>query len=246
MAVPQSALARHDRLWPAVAVSLAIHAALGAAAVARRQPPLALEQKPIVARLVRLGEKRPKEYLPRKEAGPPEPAPQPAAPPAPVPSAPAAPIAPARTAEARPPKAPPATSRGPVSGSGASLSSVLSKVRRQVDDARWGDPSGDPAGDASEGSAGDTYLALVQRSLQTNYQLPSTLSQRELLYLKGTVVLYIEPDGTVRRSQFVQRSGNTAFDEALERTILRTRLPPPPDALRELYRSTGLQVIFHL
>ena len=72
MTIPvATALGRPDRLWPAVLVSVAVHAGLMGWALARRAgPEIDLSQKPIVAKLVRLGEKRPESYLPRKEAAP--------------------------------------------------------------------------------------------------------------------------------------------------------------------------------
>src|SRR5512138_759864 len=95
MGIPvATALGRHDRMWPAVIASVVVHALVVAWAVARRPPPpIDLAQKPIVAKLVRLGEKRPEEWLPRKDAAPPPPAPSaaPAAPAAPVPAKASAP-----------------------------------------------------------------------------------------------------------------------------------------------------------
>jgi colicin import membrane protein/protein TonB len=247
MALPvPSALAQHDRLWPAIFASLAVHAALAVVAVVRRQPAIDLDQKPIVARLVRLGEKRPEEYLPRKEAEPPPPAPQPVSPPAPVPNAQSAPMtAPGKTAPKEAAPRPPARDGAP--GGSSSLANVLSRVRKQVDaDKRWGDPSGDAMGDSSEGSEGDRYLALVDRAIRANYRVPATISDRDRMYLKAVIVLYIEADGGLRRWSFAKRSGSPAFDDALERTLQQSRFPPPPDDLRESYRRTGVQVTFKL
>jgi colicin import membrane protein/protein TonB len=234
-------LDRHDRLWPAVLVSGAVHLALVALALfGRPGPRLDLDQKPIVARLVRLGEPRPKEYLPRKEAPPPAPE----APPAEVPSAPPAPVA-AAPAPAAPTKAPgPATAKAPPAAPPATtrdrLAGILKDVRRDI---QAGDPSGDPMGDSAEGE-GDQYQALVKRALDAEYRLPSTISERERLFLAGEVLLFIEPDGRLARYVVEKRSGNSAFDEALERAVRQARLPPPPTAQRELYRRTGLLVIF--
>ena len=132
MALPvASELARKDRLWPAVLVSLAVHAGLAAVAIVRRPPPIDLGQTPIVARLVRLGEKRPEEWLPQREAAP-EPAP-----PAPAPGAPAPPAAPApgkTAAAAKPsPRTAPAQHAGKPAGGGDPLASALSRVKRDVD-----------------------------------------------------------------------------------------------------------------
>jgi colicin import membrane protein len=244
MAMPATALGRRDRMWPAVLVSVAVHGAGIAWAVAAGGPAIDLEQKPIVARLVRLGEKRPKEYLPRKEEPPPEAAPAPK-----VPTAPEVAAAPVPTKPGPGPKAPPAPAAKP-SPPGASgrnpLSNVLTRVRKQVDQDRWGDPDGDPMGEASDGEPGDRYLALAKQALEANYELPLTISEKERLYLKALVVLYVEPDGRIARWQFEARSGNPAFDDALERAIRQTRLPPPPPEVRERFRKSGVVVNFHI
>jgi colicin import membrane protein/protein TonB len=240
-----SALSRRDRLWPAVAASVLAHALLGGWALAGRSAPaIDLEQKPIVAKLVRLGEKRPEQWLPRKEAPPPAPAPAPAAP-VTVPAAPPARPATASRAAKPAPSPVPAAPAAPGRAGGTTLASVLSKVQRQVDDTRYGSPDGDASGDSDTGE-GDRYLALVVRSLRANYRVPSTISERDRLHLKGTLVLFIESDGRIARWRFETRSGNAAFDDALERTLQQTRLPPPPPDGRELYRSTGLQVLFQI
>ena len=230
-----TALGRRDRLWPTVLVSAALHASLVVWAIARRPPPeIDLGQKPIVARLVRLGEKRPEEYLPRKEAAPP-----PAAPPAPVavpiPGAPSKPAAPAPNAAPAKP-APSSTGK-----SGTTLSSVLSKVQREQEKERWGSPDGDPAGDSETGSEGDRYIALIDRAIKTNYNVPLTIPERERMYLETTVVIWIEPDGRIARWRQERSSGNPTFDAAVERTIKAApRLPPPPEPLRR----TGIQLVF--
>ena len=251
MAIPvATALGRRDRLWPAVLLSVAAHAVLAVGALLRAPPPaMDLERKPIVAKLVRLGEKRPEEWLPRKEAAPPPPAPAPpsAAPPAPAPvaAAPKAP-APAPAAKAPPrPAAPPAPA-APAAKPAATLASVLSKVQRDVEESRWGAPDGDPLGDSDTGSEGDRYLALVVRELQSHYNLPKTIPDRELVQLAATVVLRLDPSGRVLSHSFERRSGNAAYDAALERAIASARLPPPPPELRERYRTTGLGFNFHL
>lgn len=246
----RTALGRRDRLWPAVAVSVAVHAALAGWAIGRPGPQLDLAQKPVVAKLVRLGEKRPEEWLPRR-VEPPPPAPAPA-PPAPVPvaaaapSAPAAPTpAPAPAPAAKPP--PPAAPAAPPRATGRSLSSVLSSVREEVDEEkRWGSPDGLAEGDAEDGEAGDVYAALAVRALQQNYRVPATISEKERLHLRATVILFIDSDGKIARFEFKTPSGNPAYDAALERAIRATTLPPPPPDKREDFRRIGFGVNFFI
>jgi colicin import membrane protein/protein TonB len=243
-----TALGRRDRMWPAVTVSAALHAALIAWAVVRGPPaPIDLEQKPIVAKLVRIGEKRPEEWLPRKPAEPP-PASAPPAPAAPTPPPPvAAPPAAPTPAPATPPPAaprapaPPGAKPGPAR-TGTTLASVLSQVRKEQELA--GAPDGDPAGDAERAEEGDRYLALIDREIRANYRVPATLTDRERIQLQAVVVVYVERDGRVSRWRFESRSGNAAFDDALERTLRQVRLPPPPDAWP--YARTGVSVTFKI
>ncbi len=230
MSIPvATALGRKDRLWPAVLASVAVHVALGVVAVARRQPALDVYQTPIVAKLVRLGPKKPEEYLPRKEAAPP---------PAPAPAAPAAPIAAAPSPKAPQPgrQTAPAPKAAPAAG-GSRLASVLDRMQKEVAQSRWGDPNGDPAGDAEEGTEGDRYVALVRSAIKTNYQnyvrVPGSL--------KAVIVLYLEADGRISTWRFQTKSGNDACDGAIDRAVRRTtRLPPPPPDRRDAFRRVGL------
>jgi colicin import membrane protein len=243
----QSALSRRDRIWPTAVFSGAVHAGLIAFAILRGSAPdIDLEQKPIVAKLVRLGEERPKQLLPRKDAPPPSPA---AADPAPVPvpttapsTAPAPTVATAKPAATKPPAAKPAAP--PARGSGRSLSSVLERVRSEAAQEQYGSPDGDPMGDSSDGEEGDRYLALVKRALDDNWNAPAVISEKERLHLQASIILFIEPDGRITRFSFERRSGNDAFDTALERTVRSTRVPPPPPDKREAYRSGGIRLTY--
>jgi len=240
-----SALSRRDRLWPAALGSAVVHAVVLVWALARAAPPaIDLEQKAIVAKLVRLGEKRPEQFLPRKEAAPAPAPPQPA--PAALPvvaaAAPRRPAAPAPQAKPPPPAAPAPASNGKAGGT--SLASILSKVQKQADAERWGDRSGSAAGD-SNAAEGDQYLALVDRALRANYIVPVTIPERERLFLEANIVLWLEPDGRIARWRQERPSGNPAFDAAVERTLRATpRVPPPPSQLRDSYRTTGIKLVF--
>lgn len=247
-------LGRHDRFWPAALASIAVHAAAIAIAVkASSLPAIELRQTPIKARLVRLGEKKPENYLPQKES-PPAPAPPPTAPappaaePPPTTPPPAAPPAP--TAKAPPTTAPTKPSARPASArpgatAGGGIASALARYEKDVQRERWGDPNGDPEGDSDEGSEGERYLALLVRALQANYQLPTTIPEKERLYLQSVVILWIDGDGRIVRWKMEKPSGNPAFDDALERAIGKTHAPPPPDAERRTYRDRGVEVTFN-
>ncbi|HUK65222.1 MAG TPA: energy transducer TonB [Anaeromyxobacteraceae bacterium] len=250
---PSSLTGRRERLGPVILLSFVVHAGFITLAVLHHgAPEIDLAQKPIMARLVRLGEKRPEHILPRKEE-PPPPAPPATAPPEPPQATPAAPKpapvpvpVPGPAPVARPAPVPrPAARVSNTRPTNDVLSSVLSRVKRDqaLNEPHYGDPSGDPSGDASEGS-GDEYLALVERALRASYVLPATLSEEDRVHLQATVVLYLDDDGEVLRYVFEKRSGNGAFDSALERAIRAARLPPPPSDLRRKYREEGLGVMY--
>jgi colicin import membrane protein/protein TonB len=242
-----SALHPRDRLWPAVVVSVAVHAGLlVVATLAPRGHAIDLDQQVVTARLVRLGTPRPPELLPRKEATPPPAAESPAPAPAPIaPPAPASPKAIALPSSKAPPAAPkaaaaPARAEKAGKAAGSRLSSVLSEVRHELQE---GSAEGDPLGDASE-AEGDQYLARVVRALRQNYRLPETLSDRDRISLTATLVLHVEADGRIAGWEFEKHSTSTAFDDALERAVRDTRLPPPPPEQRDAYRRGGLRVVF--
>jgi colicin import membrane protein/protein TonB len=247
----ESALLRGpDRLWPLVIVSVALHVVFVGAAFYVRPPAIVnLEQKPIVAKLVRLGDKRPEQWLPRREVPPPEAAPRaPEAVPVPGPPAPAQKAVALPAPKVAPKPAPPRPASAATGGKGSdALSRALDKVRKDdklASRERWGDPAGLPEGDATDASEGDRYLGLVTQALQDSYRLPATISEQERRNLGATVVLTVEPDGRVSSFRFERKSGNAAFDQALERAVRDARLPPPPPELRQRYRTVGLGVNF--
>jgi colicin import membrane protein/protein TonB len=223
---------------------VAVHLVLGALALWKKSGyAYDPSQQPIVARLVRLGEERPREFLPRKEPeapAAPEAAPVAVAEPAPAPARKPGPAAKPVPASRNAPK--PSAETGGARPGGKGLAGVLSGMKKEL---AAGSPEGDPNGDSSE-AIGDQYLAQVVRALRRSYRVPSTISDRERLYLAGTLVLFIEPDGRVLRWEFVKRSGNPVFDDALERAVRDTRLPPPPAEGREDYRRRGLLVDFKI
>ncbi len=244
-ALEASALGRHDRIWPAVLASALVHVAIfGWALTHRAGPELDLGgQKPIVAKLVRLGEKRPENLLPRKEAeAPPPPAPASSAPPvaAAPPAAKSVPVA-AATKAKPPPAAAPASDGKP---GGDPLARVMSKLQKEktAEEPRWGDPGGDPEGDAAEAGEGDLYLAKAQRALKANYRAPATIPMKERLHLRATVLIHVDSKGVIRDARIAKSSGNDAFDASVMKSALETRLPLPPPEFQDRYRRDGILV----
>jgi colicin import membrane protein/protein TonB len=232
-----------------VAASIAAHAvAITFAIRARSLPQIELEQTPIKAKLVRIGERKPEAQLPQKEV-PPEPAPAspapPEAPPPPpaTPPPPAARPAPAPAPGARPAPARPAPAQNRANGSG--VDALLARTERELQDRKlYGDPEGSAFGNADEGSLADSYRSLVEAAVKANYHVPSTIPERERLFLKGVARIWIEPNGTISRWKITKSSGNPTLDAALERALRATRLPPPPAAEREALRTDGCPMSF--
>lgn len=238
-----SALGRRDRVWPAVAASALVHVVLAGWALTHRAGPgIDVGQKPIVAKLVRLGEKRPETLLPRKEAEPPPPAPAPKSAAAPVLTPDARAAAPVLAATKAKPAAAAPKAEGKAGGD--PLARVMSRMERDksAEEPRWGDPTGDPEGDASEAGEGDRYLALAQRALKASYAAPATIPVKERLHLRATVLILVEPNGAIRDVRIAKRSGNDVFDASVERSARATRLPPPPAEFKDRYRRDGILV----
>ncbi|HZZ85702.1 MAG TPA: energy transducer TonB [Anaeromyxobacteraceae bacterium] len=265
-------LLRRERLGPVLLLSLAVHAGLIAWALWHRPAPvLDVRRQVIAAKLVRRGPERPKNLMPRKPqetAAAPSPAP-PGPAPAPAPAAPRAPAPAPKVAAAPAPASHPAPLAKPLAKSppprvaqaapppraaasraaGGNIGGVLDKMRRgliqqQPEEPAWGRPDGDPAGESDTGQEGDQYLGLVDQRLHEVYHLPSTISDRDRMHLAATVVLYIQPDGRILRYAFEQRSGNSSFDDALERAVRNARLPSPPPEQKRQYQTVGLAVTF--
>jgi outer membrane biosynthesis protein TonB len=246
--------------WNAgIVLSIVAHVAMfgGALAYARFTPPHTVAQPPIMAKLVRLGKQRPDDLLPRLSA-PPSP-----------PSAKEAPVAPTPPpATAAPPAekpAPPKTEgKGPAETASPErdprealkrqkrLSDALSRLGAASDEptspkgeAPTGREDGSPIGNAEKAEAGDEYAALVQDALRKNFIVPTTISDKEKLYLFIELRIFIASDGRITRFTIDRKSGSDVFDRAVESTLARTEaLPSPPTILMRTYATEGLGVRF--
>lgn len=240
---------------------------LGIVVASLYQPaPPDLNQKPIAAKLVRLGQPRPDHLLPRKPTAPPVP---PVAKDAPVvtPGEKVAPLPPSPTPSPAKPESKPEPSKAatPTPSSSpatqaaapkdvkpdpkASLDDIMKRFQKGAiagpAEELPGQLDGDPEGDAAEASEGERYYALLEKRLRELYTLPSTISDQERLHLKATVLIHIEPNGRISQSKIIQSSGNSAFDSALEGAVKRASpFPPPPGHLASSLRRDGIAVNF--
>lgn len=236
--------------------SLAAHLLMfgGAWVYAMWSPPRVVAEKPIVAKLVRLGKPRDEKLLPRLPKTPTTPPPTTKAAPAPAPAPVPAPVpapkaAPSPTAKAEPvaPKPDPAAAAAARQKQMMEALARVAPVDGPTSDSGEvdlpGQADGDAMGTAEDAAEGDRYLALVEQALRSNYVLPTTISAKERLYLKCVLFLKIAASGKIDSFRIAESSGNPHFDRAVEASVARTMLAPPPDSFRKTYRD-GLEIVF--
>lgn len=225
--------ARGDRVGWALAGSVALHALLlgafiGASLLEPAKLPLA--QKPVSARLVRLGTQRDPKLLPRKDVSPP--------PPPKVIEVPGAkPVAvKVRDPGALASKAPPADRR-------RSLFNAFDKTAAKAEDLP-GDPNGDREGDSDTADEGERYFGLILAKARRNYNVAKTISAQELVRLKTTVVLYIGSTGQLIKDPEIQiSSGNAQFDEDVVVSLKKAApFGPPPQHLAKDLQTVGVAI----
>lgn len=248
----RSLLAARSRVrpWAGVAVSLFAHVAVfgGALAYAHYTPPRLVPEKPMVAKLVRLGKPRDEKLLPRLPAPAPVPVVAKPPPPVPAPPAPAPPPAPVVAPVPVVPVSP--TTPAPRDAAKAALEELERRNRMMQalgavptgpkPEELEGQADGDRLGEEAEAAAGDMYLGLVVQALKRNYVVPTTIPRKERLFLSCKLRLFIEPDGTISRSTIEVGSGNAQFDRAVEASIQRTRLLKPPAAFLAQFGADGV------
>jgi len=241
---PISLVGRPDpALRLSVAISVGAHLCAIVAglliASANASPRLIVPSKALVAKLVRLGKKQEETLLPRLRRTPPPPKKS-----API-AKPEAKLAPATPDKAK-------ELRAATPDRSLDLDAALAELAETYDrdahpEEAIGDPNGDKAGSANEAEEGDRYLALVQRAIRSHYQVPTTISEKERLYLNATVIIYVSPVGQITRRELEGSSGNDQFDTTLLRAVDESNpLPPPPEAWRDRYSKEGLGLRFKI
>ncbi len=232
--MPRSLLAPEARMpaLPALALAVLLHVAVIAAALwlprlfDRAKPP----RKPIIAHLVALGRPRDPRLLPRKESPPPSAA---------------QPLTAPTTKPGPAPKKPEPSRRELMERALASAAGhATPESREPPDPERAGSASGSPEGTAASAEEGDAYFTAVHDAVLEHYVVPSVISERERLFLSASVIAWIGADGRILKHEFQAKSGNTFFDQALERAIEQTKLPAPPPDLARALRDSGVVLNF--
>jgi hypothetical protein len=232
---PRSLLAPEvrTRALPALGLAVLLHVGVFAAALwlprlfDRAKPP----RKPIIAHMVALGRPRDPRLLPRKESPPP--------------SAAARPLAAPSTKTAPAPKKPEPSRRELMERAlAAAAGHATPESREPPDPERAGSASGSVEGTAASAEEGDAYFTAVHDAVLEHYVVPSVISERERLFLSASVIAWIGADGRILKHEFQAKSGNSFFDQALERAIEQTKLPAPPPDLARALRDSGVVLNF--
>jgi outer membrane biosynthesis protein TonB len=218
----------------AVLGSVGVHAVLvGLFAMASwlEPPKPSLAQKPVSARLVRLGVKREKNLLPRKDVS---------APPPPtvveIPGTKPMVVKPKELGGA--PRSQAEKSRR------RDLFRAFERTAIPSTEEPSGDPEGDPEGDSDTAEEGERYFGLVLTKARRNFEVTKTISSRELVRLKATVVLYIGPTGELLKDPEIQiSSGNEQYDQDVLLSLKKAApFGPPPAHLAQALRTVGVAI----
>jgi hypothetical protein len=137
------------------------------------------------------------------------------------------------------------------------LREVFDKARAfaeiQDDYVPEGAPDGVPDGDVTDpalASIGNTYAHKLMRVFADRLVYPTLLSDDELKRLKAKVHFRVDVDMVITDVEFVDKSGNAMFDDAVQNAIDKVRaevrnLPPPPEAIAPVVFGGGVNLTFN-
>lgn len=119
------------------------------------------------------------------------------------------------------------------------ISRIESKVKQQSAS------SGPPAG-AQVGIAIQLYKVEVENRIKENWGYPAAFMDPEKnKNLEALVIVKVSRDGTILKSWFEKRSGNTGFDESVRKAVERSNpLPPFPEGYVKTYEE--IEINFNL
>ncbi len=147
--------------------------------------------------------------------------------------------------------------RQPDAVSDDKLREVFDKARAfaeiQDDYVPEGAPDGVPDGDVTDpalASIGNTYAHKLMRVFADRLVYPTLLSATELRRHKAKVHFRVDVDMVITEVEFVSKSGNAMFDDAVQNAIDKVRaevrsLPPPPEAIAPVVFGGGVNLTFN-
>ncbi len=200
----------------------------------------------VEARLLKWGEVKDKEALPDRI----------------VPALPTAPeeVIPLDTNENKPESAKPVEKKPPRQADATAddkLREVFERARAfaevQDDYIPEGHPDGVPDGDVTDpalASMGATYGRRITRLIQERLVVPTLLSESQKDKLSAKILLKFDIDMSIVEFEFIKKSGNRIFDDAIQNAIDRVRaevrtLPAPPEVIAPTVFGGGIAIKIH-
>jgi TonB family protein len=222
-----------------IAVSVVLHGGMAVAIVyERKEPAKAPVEAPrdfVVAKLARLGTKRPPNWLPtipmRQAAGPKS-------------GVRLSHDANAAAAKKKEEKVQ-AELEAKAIRRADNLAKVFAEAQKEAD--QEGDPRGSPLGTATEATPGDEYATACAEAVQKVWTVPPDilLPDAKLAQLAAQVRVVIDASGKVFDAQVKEPSKNKYFDSSLKDALGRLKkLPSPPKSLIKDYPKVGIILLF--
>lgn len=123
--------------------------------------------------------------------------------------------------------------------------SKLDSAVANIDDEPEGSPDGSIYGTTSDASrAASGYEARIGAAMRSKYSLPQTIPASQRRFLTADIDLWIGPDGRILKYSFSKSHPNKVFMSSLENLLKTTKLPAPPPALAQKYRTVGVTLRF--
>ena len=91
--------------------------------------------------------------------------------------------------------------------------------RPDNDELIQGSPDGYQHGTSLSSTAMANLFGRVQQQIQSAVRPPSTLSQAQLNEMEGVITIYVTAEGRITRYVWRSRTGNGAYDRAIERAL---------------------------
>jgi TonB family protein len=220
-------------------VTLLIHAGLFGLAWYGSHKEADVDLRPreiMITQMVRLGKPREKFYLPRLEQPPP---------PKPVEEV----IKVSEDLNAKPAEKEKEKEKPPKKEDlSKKVQDVLNRRRAMLQGADDTPPEGQLTGSvngtASTASEGDAYATQIMEEVRKNWSVPTGLSIDRVFNFETEIRISISPSGEITASSVRKSSGNPLFDDSCIQAVQATRrVPPPPPAVRAMYRR-GVALLF--
>jgi TonB family protein len=220
-----------------MAITVVLHAAILAGVLYYRHrlmsQPILAPRDFVVARLVRLGQQRPKHLLPVREEPPMAAAPKPDIR-----------LTQNESAVAKPTEPKPTPAEEKALDRAAALARRMGATTSQR--LGEGSPDGDPDGTASEAGPGDLYATAVYKLIRSRWNVPASLIPKSVLdSLAAEVLLRIDGSGTIISAEIVKSSGNRYYDDSITEVFqLVKQIPRPPAGVAGAIFRHGLVLEF--